>query len=137
MTEGGRSEGVGAKAKRAYYILLVDDDPVVREITEARLTDFGFRVISAVNGLHATQRLKAATDPIDLIITDLSMPGQNGLDFITNIKSSPEYKNIPVIALTGNLDIEVLKTAKLKGAQDVILKPVAFQALLERIYQNL
>jgi CheY-like chemotaxis protein len=125
------------KKDKTYYILLVDDDAGVREITESRLTSLGFRVITAVNGLHAMQRLKGSIDPINLVITDLHMPGQNGLDLISNIKSDPQFKHIPVITLTGNLDVEVLKSAKIKGAQEVLVKPVSFQALLERIHQHL
>ena len=136
-----RSSEAGSSAQtkldKVYYVLLVDDDPGVREITEARLTQVGFRVISAVNGLHAMQRLKGSPDPISIVITDLQMPGQNGLDLITNIKTSPEYKHIPVITLTGNLDVEVLKAAKMKGAQEVLVKPVSFSALLERIHQHI
>ncbi len=122
---------------KVYYILLVDDDATVREITEYRLASIGFRVITAVNGLHAMQRLKGASEPINLVITDLHMPGQGGLDLISNIKSSQEFKHIPVITLTGNLDVEVLKAAKMKGAQEVLVKPVSFQALLERIQLHL
>lgn len=123
--------------EKVYWILIVDDDSAVRDITETRLASSGFRVITAVNGMHAMQRLKGASEPVDLIITDLAMPGQNGIDFISQVKNSSEFKHIPVIALTGNIDIEVLKAAKLKGAQDVLVKPVSFQALLERIQQHL
>lgn len=122
---------------KVYYILLVDDDAGVREITESRLVSLGFRVLTAVNGMHAMQRLRGATEPVNLIITDLSMPGQGGLDFISNLKSSSEFKHIPIITLTGNIDVELLKTAKIKGAQDVLVKPVSFQALLERIQTHL
>lgn len=127
----------GASREKIYTILLVDDDASVREIVEMRLTSTGFRVVTAVNGMHAMQRLKGAPDPIDLVITDLSMPGQGGLDLITSIKSSPEFKHLPVITLTGNIDVDILKSAKLKGADEVLVKPVSFQALLERIQAHI
>ncbi len=123
------------KSEKIYYVLLVEDDAAMRDITESRLTSLGFRIITAVNGLHAMQRLKGATEPVSLVITDLHMPGQNGLDLISSIRASPKFKHIPIIALTGNVQIEVLKAAKLKGAQEVLVKPVSFQALLERIQQ--
>ncbi len=135
-SEGARDSGPVEKEK-IYYILLVDDDAVMRDITESRLTSLGFRVISAVNGLHAMQRMRGSPEPISLVITDLHMPGQNGLDLISTIKTSSEFKHIPILTLTGNLDIEVLKAAKQNGAQDVLVKPVSFQALLERIQQLL
>lgn len=123
---------------RVYNILLVDDDASVREIIEMRLTSMGFNILTAVNGMHAMQRLKGSGDaPIDLVITDLSMPGQGGLDLITNIRSSTEFKHLPVITLTGNIDVELLKTAKMKGATEVLVKPVSFQALLERIQSHI
>lgn len=124
---------------RVYNILLVDDDASVREIIEMRLSSLGFNVLTAVNGMHAMQRLKgSASNPIDLVITDLSMPGQGGLDLITNIKAaSSEFKHVPVITLTGNIDVEILKSAKLKGADEVLVKPVSFQALLERIQAHI
>jgi CheY-like chemotaxis protein len=137
MVGDGVENSSSKKAEKIYYILLADDDSALRDIIESRLTSIGFRIVTAVNGLHAMQRLKGAVEPINLVITDLHMPGQNGLDLISNIKNSPEFKHIPIIALTGNVDIEVLKSAKLKGAQDVLVKPVSFQALLERIQQHL
>lgn len=123
-----------SKPDKVYYILLVDDDASIREITETKLTHHGFRVITAVNGLHAMQRLKGAPEKISLVITDLSMPGLGGLSLISEIRSMPEYKQLPIITLTGNIDVETLKAAKLKGAQEVLVKPVSFQALLERIH---
>jgi two-component system, chemotaxis family, chemotaxis protein CheY len=137
-SEGGEStDSTTSKADKIYTILLVDDDSGVRDITEARLALAGFRVVTAVNGLHAMQRLKGAVSTINLIITDLHMPGQNGINLISNIKASPEFKHIPIIALTGNVEIEMLKAAKINGAQEVLLKPVSFQALLDRIQQLL
>lgn len=124
-------------SEKVYYILLVDDEASVRDIIEMRLASLGFRVVTAVNGMHAMQRLRGASEPINLVITDLSMPGQGGLDLITSIKSSPEFKHIPVITLTGNIDVEILKSAKLKGADEVLVKPVSFQALLERIQAHI
>ena len=120
-----------------YSILLVDDDASVRDIIEMRLTSLGFSVTTAVNGMHAMQRLKGATTPFHLVITDLSMPGQSGLDLISSIKTSPEFKHLPVITLTGNIDVEILKSAKLKGADEVLVKPVSFNALLERIQAHI
>jgi two-component system chemotaxis response regulator CheY len=120
-----------------YSILLVDDDSSVREIIGMRLTSLGFSITTAVNGMHAMQRLKGATTPFHLVITDLSMPGQGGLDLISSIKTSPEFKHLPVITLTGNIDVEVLKSAKLKGADEVLVKPVSFNALLERIQAHI
>lgn len=125
------------KSDKVYYILVVDDDATTREITEAKLASQGFRVITAVNGLHAMQRLKGSQDKIDLVITDIAMPGQNGLDLIAEIKSNPQLKHIPVITMTGNIEVDVLKAAKLKGAQEVLVKPVSFQNLLERIHSLL
>lgn len=120
-----------------YNILLVDDDASVREIIEMRLTSLGFNVTTAVNGMHAMQRLRGASSPIHLVITDLSMPGQGGLDLISSIKTSSEFKHLPVITLTGNIDVEILKSAKLKGADEVLVKPVSFNALLERIQAHI
>ncbi len=136
-SQDGAENASTKKSEKIHYILLVDDDAGVRDITESRLSMMGFRVITAVNGMHAMQRLKGATDPISLIITDLHMPGQDGLDLISNVKMSPDFKHIPVITLTGNLDINVLKSAKLKGAEEVLVKPVSFNALLERIHLHI
>ncbi|MFN8791290.1 MAG: response regulator [Bdellovibrionales bacterium] len=121
------------KKEKIYYILLVEDDSSLRDITERKLPSHGFRVVTAVNGLHAMQRLKGAQEPFSLVITDLLMPGQSGLDLVSEIRALPEFKTLPIIAFTGNLDVEVLKAAKLKGAQEVLVKPVSFKALLERI----
>lgn len=63
------------------------------------------------------------------------MPGLSGLDLISQIKASPEFKQIPIIVLTGIVNVEVLKAAKKNGAKEVLIKPFTFQALLDRIQQ--
>lgn len=133
----GASDVSVSGVDKVYCILLVDDESGLREITESRLISSGFRVSVAVNGLHAMQKLKGAKEPFDMVITDIHMQGQGGLDLIANIKASPEFKHIPLIALTGSLDVQVLKSAKQKGALDVLIKPVSFQTLLERIQRYL
>ncbi|MBI3772608.1 MAG: response regulator [Gammaproteobacteria bacterium] len=105
------------------HILIVDDDPAILALlSEALLLD-GYKVITATNG-HEAKEL--CHHDIGLIITDLVMPEQNGLDLIMDI--TRKYPNIPIIAISGGGGIksnffDYLSVAKLIGATHTFEKP--------------
>src|SRR5688572_1858959 len=103
-------------------ILIVDDDATILHKLERILTGQGYRVVTASNGLHAMMRIKAQTRP-DLIITDLTMPGMNGYELVSNLRQMPECKDIPVIVITScNIREKIADVAAL-GISNLILKP--------------
>jgi len=111
-------------------ILLVEDDPLLREELQRGLTEIGgYTVEVASNGLEAIQKIEA--DVFDLVLTDIKMPGMDGFELLRIIKSTrPEAG---VILMTGYGSIETAVDAMKIGADDYITKPINFKALLLHI----
>jgi DNA-binding NtrC family response regulator len=111
------------------HILVVDDDPDVREALEALLTSSGFKTSFAVD---ADSGLKAMTDhPYDLVLLDIKLPGRSGLTVLQDFRRI--NTQLPIIALTALKDIDVARAAFKNGAQDYIPKPWDADELLAQI----
>lgn len=100
-------------------ILLVDDDPFVREMIGMILESDGYDVIASENGSDAFEKLSACGD-VSLVISDINMPGMNGYELIDKIRSFGFV--MPVLALSGIDDSYVADGAIVKGAVDYVVK---------------
>ncbi len=80
-------------------VLVVDDDPEVIDYISAILEDHQMKTMSATNGKEAIKTVQE-TRP-DIILLDLMMPKQSGLGFFNELKKNEEYKDIPVIVVSG------------------------------------
>jgi CheY-like chemotaxis protein len=114
-------------------ILVVDDEPDIREILTAILDRNGYSVLTASNGLEALDILKI--NNIDLVISDIQMPGGNGIDLLDNIRKIHHETPI-VLFITGFADI-TLEDAYDKGAEAVFAKPFDHKRLLAVIESSL
>ena len=106
-------------------ILVIDDDPAVREIMQRFLSREGFDVITSMSGQEGL-RLAREQSP-DLILLDVRMPNLNGWQVLSRLKSDPDLANIPVVMVTVEED-QSLGCAL--GAVDYLLKPIDYDRLL-------
>ena len=84
-----------AAANKRTVILIVDDEPAIRESMKLRLESEGFDVITAANGLDGLRRYKQYKDQVEVVVTDLDMPRMNGSDMLRRIfEITPEAKVI-------------------------------------------
>ena len=112
-------------------ILIADDDPILVEILKFRLEGAGYSVTVARDGEQALAA--ARTDRPELIVLDSMMPIIAGPEVLTELKSDPELRNIPVVMITAR-DGEADIVAGLKsGAAEYLTKPFIPQELLVRI----
>ena len=103
-------------------LLVVEDQEEVREITVALLEDLGYRVLQAENGRQALAILEAEGAAIDLIFTDIVMPG--GMDGIDLSQAARAMRpGIPVLLSTGYAEAAVLRDGEVKAASNLITKP--------------
>jgi len=111
-------------------ILIVDDEAPIRDMLQKGLTQRGgFSVEVAQNGIEATEKIEK--DVFDLVLTDLMMPGMDGLELLKTVKGTrPE---VMVILMTAYGSIETAVEAMRIGADDYITKPVDFDELLIHI----
>jgi two-component system phosphate regulon response regulator OmpR len=112
----------------APHILLIDDDQRIRSLLSRYLTDNGFRVDVAANAAEARTRLGALA--FDLLILDVMMPGETGLELL---KSLRETMQVPILMLTARTEIEHRIRGFEGGADDYLGKPFEPRELVLRI----
>ncbi|HUA01900.1 MAG TPA: sigma-54 dependent transcriptional regulator [Candidatus Aquilonibacter sp.] len=110
-------------------ILVVDDELEIREGLEALLASEGFQVTLAETGAGGLQRLEER--PYDLVLLDVSLPDQNGLDLLREIKQRDA--NLAIILITAFGSIDMARAAFKSGAQDYITKPWSNDELITQV----
>lgn len=107
-------------AVRQKHILVVDDSKTTREIEKAIFEAANYVVESASDGIEALEKMQAKS--FDAIITDIKMPRMDGSVLLNNIRHIEEYKETPVIVVSGVYDTELQKEFMKQGANKVIVK---------------
>ena len=85
-------------------IMTVDDSPSMRMLLKAALTDMGYNVLEAEDGVDALERLGGACasgNGPDLLITDINMPRLDGFGLIEKVREQDRHRNLPILVLTG------------------------------------
>ncbi|ELB2935603.1 response regulator [Vibrio alginolyticus] len=113
-------------------IMLVDDDPIFRRVTNAYLESQGFKVVEAENGLEALQQLRECQP--DLILCDLSMPVLDGIEFVEEV--SLEYPYMPLIVVSGTDEMSDVAKALRFGIKDFLPKPIGNYDHLSQAIEN-
>lgn len=117
-------------------ILVIDDDPQIRSLLREILTDERHEVLEAGDGAEGIRRLREHA--VDLVITDLIMPKQEGLETILKLRR--EFPKLGVIAISGGGrkgPTDYLTSAKLLGARRVIPKPFKAASITEAVKELL
>ena len=113
------------------YILIVDDDLSLARTLSRVLAENGYDAAGLSSGAGIPEYL--ATHPVDLLILDLSLPGQAGLSLLDTIRREPSHHDLPIVAITAEGPEEASVRALSAGASDVVGKPVRLRELLARI----
>lgn len=111
----------------AQYIMVVDDEPDIRQLVSEILEDEGYRVVTAENAERA-QELQRNRKP-DLILLDIWMPGQDGISLLKSWRENDALR-CPVIMMSGHGTIETAVEATKLGAYDFIEKPLSMAKML-------
>lgn len=117
--------------EKANRILIVDDEQMNLKLLSVLLKSYGYGYETAKNGFEALE--KAQTDPPDLILLDLMMPGMDGYEACKKLKEDPTTKNIPVVMLTALTDREARLKGLETGAIDFLSKPFDHTELMVRV----
>ncbi|MEY4754601.1 MAG: hypothetical protein RJA44_2276, partial [Pseudomonadota bacterium] len=129
----GAAEQALEQTHRGARILLVEDEPVNREIALTMLEDVGLVVDAAENGRQALQRAEAAD--YDLILMDMQMPEMDGLEATRCIRLLPRHAATPILAMTANAFAADKARCLAAGMSDFIAKPVMPEALFQILLQ--
>lgn len=115
-------------------ILIVDDNPVNRNVMESICKSLGYVTLTAVDGFDAFDKLKNLPH---LILLDIEMPGMDGKEFLRKFKNSKEGKEVPVLMVTSVDEVESMIECFKDGADDYITKPFEPEVLKARIENSL
>ena len=124
-----------ATSPKKDSILVVDDAPDTLELLQRNLESQGYRVFTAPNAMEAIKIL--GTTGVDLVITDLKMPGASGIELIRHIREN--FKDIEVMMITGYPTIESAVKAVKSGAEEYLTKPFTDTELIsavERVFEK-
>jgi DNA-binding response OmpR family regulator len=118
---------------RPARIVVADDEAGVRSFLRLVLESAGYEVLEAPNGKLALQEARAGR--VDLVITDLVMPEQEGIETIRALRR--EVPGVGIIAISGAMGPQFLEVARMLGAQAVLSKPVSAELLLAKVAEVL
>lgn len=113
-------------------VLVVDDDPLMREIVEANLKRYAFVVATVGDGAEALAYM--AENGVDLVITDLDMPVMNGYDLLAKLRKDAVLRHVPVVVITGSEDSNACERALALGATGFLTKPLNWALFVHHIW---
>ncbi|EIC23026.1 phosphate regulon transcriptional regulator PhoB [Thiorhodovibrio frisius] len=112
-------------------VLIVDDEPDIRELIRFSLEEAEFRVLEAAHADEARKQISG--DPPDLLLLDWMLPGRSGLELATQLKQSARTKNIPIIMISARGEEEDRVKGLDTGADDYIAKPFSPREMIARV----
>jgi CheY-like chemotaxis protein len=115
-------------------ILVVDDEPDILDFLSTLFSDNGYQTATAADGEVALEKVKSA--PPDLITLDITMPEKSGVKFYRDIKESDQWKQIPVIivtGVTGDFEKFISTRRQIPAPEGYMAKPIEKEKIMEMI----
>jgi two-component system, cell cycle response regulator len=112
------------------HILAVDDEPINLALFKAFFFGQPYEVTLCSSGAKAIQMLEDATTRIDVLVLDLMMPNVDGFEVLRVVRAHAQRRALPVIVQSGNGDQDYIRQAIDAGANDYLVKPFLFEALM-------
>jgi two-component system chemotaxis response regulator CheY len=112
--------------------LVIDDSRATRRIVGQYLKELGFDILEAGDGQQALDVLDENGQP-DVVMVDWNMPVMNGLDFIKAVRSNKANRDLPIIMLTTETEMERMALAFLAGVNEYIMKPFSRTMIEEKL----
>jgi PAS domain S-box-containing protein len=125
------AEGDGERAR----VLIADDNTDMREYLTSLLRNSGYHVSEAIDGQVALEAIR--TDVPDMVISDVMMPGLDGLQLVAALRSEPRTAAVPILLLSARAGQEASIEGLQAGADDYLVKPFAAAELLARVRANI
>jgi two-component system, chemotaxis family, chemotaxis protein CheY len=116
-------------------ILIVDDVTPIRDIVISILQKRGHRIFEAKNGDEALRI--AREKKVHMVLTDVNMPGMDGISMIERMRGLENYKSVPIIVLAKDAKDSNIERAKAAGAIDWVSKPFTEDSLVNKVNQIL
>jgi DNA-binding response OmpR family regulator len=118
-------------ARAVPKVLVVDDDPVILKLLQVNFEMEGFEVVTAADGHEGLAAARAVTP--DVIVTDVMMPGMDGLALVAALRKEPATEKTPIIVLSAKAQTSDRRDGLQAGADDYVTKPFEPLELVERV----
>jgi CheY-like chemotaxis protein len=114
-------------------VLIVDDDAETLRLYEFALELFGLQVVATASVADALRLVRAHAP--NVVVTDLAMPGTDGIEFCRALKADEETRDIPVLAVSGQAIASIESRARAAGCSEVLMKPCEPETLCATIWR--
>jgi len=132
---GAAASAVAPSPSGTETVLLVEDEDSVRSLAERTLSDAGYRVLSAADAPQALAHLRALREPLDLLLSDVIMPGKSGPELAEEILGA--HPGVKVLFISGNEDGALTKHGVLRPGVSLLPKPFSPNVLAHRVREVL
>jgi chemosensory pili system protein ChpA (sensor histidine kinase/response regulator) len=119
--------------QQVYNVLVVDDSLSMRHVLSTAIKRAGWNPIQARDGLDALEIMHRTTDLPDLILLDVEMPRMDGYEFLSTMRTNPQYADLPIVMLTSRGGDKHRDKASALGATDYMVKPFREDVLIETV----
>jgi two-component system chemotaxis response regulator CheY len=116
----------------AKKVMVVDDSRTVRQQVGNTLTQAGYEVVEAVDGLDGAEKIERSQD-LAMVICDVNMPRMGGLDLLSRVKQGGKHAQLPILMLTTEGQPSLIARAKESGAKGWVVKPFKAEMLLAAV----
>lgn len=114
-------------------IFIAEDDIVTRTLVSEQLKSFGYLVVAFEDGISALEALTSNPDAADLLITDVRMPGLDGVELIAKLRDMKAFASFPIIIMSGVVGVKDIAVLLKNGASRFLAKPIDPNDLRETI----
>ncbi len=118
-------------------ILIVEDDPAVRDVVEHSLSREGMDTLAVGDGESALARLREEAEPFDLVVLDVMLPGMDGVEVCREIRAGDVARDVTILMLTARDDETSVVVGLEVGADDYVTKPFSPRQLVSRVRAHL
>ena len=122
---------MGSKTSGGARVLVVEDEPDIRELVQMTLAQAGYDAVAVADGAAALQQARELAP--DLVVLDLGLPGMEGSEVLGRLRIDRATRDLPVIVLTARLDAGSEREVMALGASEFLVKPFKRQELVERV----
>ena len=115
------------------YAIVIDDSSAMRMILRRTLSSMGFKVVDAVNGRDALDKLANLDYVPDVALIDWNMPEMDGLTFVQTVRNDPRFRRMSLLMVTTESEQSQIVRALAAGAHEYLIKPFTPDAVAEKL----
>jgi two-component system, chemotaxis family, chemotaxis protein CheY len=111
------------------HAMVVDDSRAMRMILSRNVTELGYEVCAACDGVEALTLLR---EEMSIVLVDWNMPRMNGLEFLEKLRADPRYASVKVMMVTTETEVDQMVQAIAAGANEYVMKPFTKEILTDK-----